>query len=138
MARKSKPQVFLETSALVRFLVADDARKSAQVNDLLARIEAGELRAVTSNIVWFELLYVLTTVYRFPRAKTAAAIAQLQSLRSLVTIEETDSTQALALWRSTKLPYGDCVIALQVPAGATLATFDRDFAKIDGVQLYIW
>jgi predicted nucleic acid-binding protein len=138
MARKSKPQVFLETSALVRFLVADDVKKSAQVSELLSRIEAGELRAVTSNIVWFELLYVLTTIYQFPRAKTAAAIAQLQSLRSLVTIEETDSAQALALWRSTKLPYGDCVIALQVPAGATLATFDRDFAKIDGLRLHNW
>lgn len=138
MARKRKSLVFLETSALVRFLVADDAAKAEQVTDLLARIERGELRAVTSNIVWFELLYVLTTIYDFPRAKTAVAIAQLQSLRSLSTLEETDSCRALELWRTTKLPYGDCVIALQVPPTAELVTFDRDFAKLDGVRLYRW
>ncbi len=136
MARKSKPRVFIETSAYIRFLTGDDTKKQALVIELFKQIEMGEVRAVTSNIVWLEIVYVLTKLYKFPRLKVAKVISELQDMRSLVTIEKTNTQAALALWRESRLPYGDCVIATQIPGHAELVTFDNDFNKIPGLELY--
>jgi len=138
MARTSKPQVFLETSALVRFLTCDDTQKYQTVYDLLQSMEAGAIRPATSNIVWLELTYVLTRLYKKPQPEVYNALTQLRQMRGLVFIEKTDTAKALELWSKTKRPYGDCLIATQIPQKALVATFDADFKTLLPEQLYQW
>ncbi len=138
MVRVSKPAVFLETSALVRFLVGDDPKKAESVNTLMRRIDAGEIEPITSNIVFMELAYVLMRVYRQSQAHTLSRLSALQELRALRFVERTDTKVALQLWQESSIPYGDCLIALQVPEKAQLATFDTDFTKLPNLTLLDW
>lgn len=137
MAKRSRPKVFIETSVFIRFLTRDDEQKFQTVYALFSAIESGEVRAATSNVVLLEVIYVLSRVYGFPQTKVMAAVKTLQSMRSLQLVEKTNSTDALLLWEQTKLPYGDCLIATQLPKNALLATFDKDFKKVS-VDLYKW
>ena len=137
--RKNKPTVFIETSAFVRFLTRDDEIKYKLVRNLFAQVEAGTVKIITSNVVWFELIYVTSRVYKLPVVKLTPIISQLRETRSLTTIETTNTPVALALWQETKLPYGDCLIATQVPGRASIATFDADFKKLFPTdRLYQW
>ena len=138
MARNKTPQIFLETSAVIRFFTRDDEHKFSQVVQLFTEIEAGRMRAVTSDIVILEILFVLHKLYGFSRKEISSAITKFIELRSLVIVETVNTKVAFSRWQLSNLPYGDCCIATQIPAGAQVATFDKDFTKIPDLVLYTW
>jgi len=128
--KKGKPVIFVETSVFVRFLTRDIEDKYQKVHNLIAAAESGSVKLVTSNIVWFEVIYVTTKIYKYPIIDVVTIMSRLRDTRSLTMVETTNTPSALSLWQKTKRPYGDCLIATQIPERAQLATFDKDFKKL--------
>ena len=130
-----RKKIFLETSVMIRFLTQDDPVKFVDCAKLIERIEAGALQPVMSNVVVMEIVHVLTRLYKFDRTTVHAALELVLKLRNLSFIERTNTPRALALWQSTGIKYGDCLIATQIPKGVVLITYDADFGKIEGLDV---
>ena len=126
-------KLFLETSIFIRYFTEDDPRKFQDCVRLLEIIEKGKLRPYTSNIVVFEILFVLTGIYQFSKKDVIEAIKKILTLRNLALIEKTNTKRAIKLFEKYSIKFPDCLIATQIPEGVKIVTYDDDFKKIDGL-----
>jgi predicted nucleic-acid-binding protein len=121
----------VDTNVLVRLLARDDAD---QVDSAEAFIKKG---AWVSHLVLAETLWVLDSVYDLSRAQIATAIEMLLNHRELCLQDADVVTAALGHYRRrSAVEFSDClVLEIANKAGhLPVATFDRNFAKLDGVQ----
>lgn len=121
----------VDTNVLVRLATRDDARQTAAAEAFVA---AG---AWVSHLVLVEAMWVLASVYELGPESIATAVEMLLNHRDL-TVQEADAVAAaLEQFRKRRaLGFSDCLI-LEVARKAghlPLGTFDRELAKLDGVQ----
>ena len=121
----------VDTNVLVRLVTRDDAKQVAAAEAFVA---AG---AWVSHLVLAEATWVLTSIYdRGPR-EIITGIEMLLSHQHL-TLQDSDAVAA-AVEHFRKRPglgFSDClVLAVARKAGhLPLGTFDRNLAKLDGVE----
>ena len=123
-------KVFLETSFFIRYFTGDDQKKFQDCIRLLETIESGRLRPYTSNVVIFEILFVLTRIYQFSKKEVLEAVKKILALRNLTLVEKTNTKEAIKIFKKINIKYPDCLIATQIPKGARIITYDEDFDKI--------
>lgn len=127
-------KIFIDTSIFIRFLTKDIPEKYDECENLFQVIQNGEAKAYISNFVLFEIVFVLTRQYKFPKKKVLQILDQILKIRNITLIEKTDTSKALRLYKEYNIKYGDCVITTQIPKGVTLVTYDRDFSKIPALK----
>ena len=121
----------VDTNVLVRLAVRDESR---QVEAAEAFIAQG---AWVSHLVLLEFVWVLKSVYDFGRAEVGSAVEILLNHAQL-TVENSDVVgEALQQFRkASAIDFSDClVVEVARKAGhLPLGTFDRDLARLTGVQ----
>ena len=121
----------VDTNVLVRLLARDDAD---QVHAAEAFIRKG---AWVSHLVLAETLCVLDSVYDLSRAQIETAVQMLLNHRELSLQDADVVTAALNHYRRrSAVDFSDCLV-LEIARKAghlPVATFDRNFAKLDDVQ----
>ncbi|HLZ98620.1 MAG TPA: PIN domain-containing protein [Steroidobacteraceae bacterium] len=89
------------------------------------------------HLVLAETAWVLDSVYGLPREKLTIAVEMLLNHREF-TLQDSDVVaEALENYRRrTAVDFSDClVLGIAKKAGhIPIGTFDRDFAKIEGVE----
>lgn len=120
-----------DTNVLVRIVTHDN---ESQLRAAERFISAG---AWVSHLVLAETVWVLAAIYGRKPAEVAATVETLLGHETL-TIEDPDVVMAaLAQFRARPaLKFSDClVLEIARKAGHTpLGTFDKDFAKVQGVE----
>ena len=126
---------FLDTSVVVRYLTGDPH----DLADQAARIIDGEEELQLTDVVLVETAYVLTSVYRVPRAIVVdhlIALVQKENI-SPYALDKALVLRALLLCRpSARVSFADAMIwAAARSAGATtLYSLDRRFPR-DGLDV---
>ncbi|MEW6167981.1 MAG: type II toxin-antitoxin system VapC family toxin [Pseudomonadota bacterium] len=121
----------VDTNILVRLLTRDDVR---QVRAAEAFVAPG---AWVSHLVLAETAWVLDSVYELDAKAVATAVEMLLNHRDLVMQDADVVEAALRHYRNKPaLGFSDCLVAeIARKAGhLPLGTFDRELAKLDGVQ----
>ena len=119
--------IALDTNVLVRYLVEDEPRQSAEATRLIDAAAAAGESIFISQIVLCELVWVLSFAYDVSRREIAAILQQLRRASNLV-IESADQVQrAIDSFERGKGDVADYLIAEHAVAqGCTVvATFDR-------------
>ena len=121
----------VDTNVLVRLITRDDSRQTASAESF---IEQG---AWVSVLALAETTWVLTSVYGLTPKDLARTIEMLLNHRDLVLQDAETVAAALELFRAKPaLGFSDCLM-LQLARRAghlPLGTFDRNLAKVEGVQ----
>lgn len=128
-------KIFLETSFFIRYFTADNVKKFEDCVKLLENVEKGKPRPYTSNIVIFEIIFVLTRLYKFPEKDVFDSIENILNIRNLTLIEITNTKEALKIHKKYNVKYPDCLIATQIPSGVKLITYDEDFKRINKISV---
>jgi predicted nucleic-acid-binding protein len=121
----------VDTNVLVRLIVRDNADQARAAEEFVAR------GAWISHLVLAETLWVLDSVFELGRDQVAQAVEMLLNHREL-TLQDADVVAA-ALRHFRKrgaVGFSDCLV-LEIARKAghlPMATFDRDFARLDDVQ----
>jgi predicted nucleic-acid-binding protein len=121
----------VDTNVLVRLVVRDDP---AQVRVAQEFIAGG---AWVSHLVLAETAWVLDAVYERTAQQIGTAVDMLLNHKELTLQDAEVVTAALENFRKRPpLGFSDClVVEIARKAGhLPLGTFDRDLAKVDGVQ----
>jgi len=121
----------IDTNVLVRLLARDDPK---QVKAAENYIRGG---AWISHLVLAEAMWVLEAVYNRNHNQLRSALKMLLQHKDLLIQEPNIVEQALGLFKNRKkVNFSDCLIyAIADGAGhRPLGTFDRAFARIDGVE----
>ncbi len=122
----------VDTNVVVRLIVRDDAEQVRAAEEFTAS------GAWVSHLVLTETTWVLDAVYERSAEQIATAIDMLLNHKDL-TLQDADVvTSALDQFRKRPvLGFSDCLV-LEIARKAghlPLGTFDRNLAKLDGVQL---
>ncbi|MSP62080.1 MAG: PIN domain-containing protein [Myxococcales bacterium] len=121
----------IDTNVLCRLLARDDEK---QVLAAEAYVSEG---AWVSHLVLLEAAWVLTSIYRTDARQLAGAIAMLLQHEHLALQDPDVIAAALAHFRKRPaLGFSDCLIyeTARKAGHLPLGTFDRDLAKLDGVD----
>jgi predicted nucleic-acid-binding protein len=121
----------IDTNVLVRLVAKDDA---AQTQIARARTSGG---AWVSHVVLAESIWVLASSHGMLRPQVIDTIETLLEHRDVAFEDRSVVARALGLFRRRKaVEFSDCLILeIARKAGhAPMATFDRDFAKLEGVE----
>jgi predicted nucleic acid-binding protein len=122
----------VDTNVLVRLIVQDDAQQAAAAARL---VESG---AWVSVLALAETMWVLSSVYKLPAGKIAAALAMLLDNDKLSFQSPEVLAASVKMFRSKpSLRFSDCLLVeLARHSGyGPLSTFDRRLGSVDGAQL---
>jgi predicted nucleic-acid-binding protein len=121
----------VDTNVLVRLVARDDADQVSAAEQFVSR------GAWVSHLVLAETLWVLDSVYELSRKQIATAVEMLLNHQDL-TLQDVDVViSALDHYLNRSgVDFSDCLV-LEIARKAghlPVATFDRHFGKLDGVQ----
>ena len=121
----------VDTNVLVRLIVRDDANQVRAAEEFIAK------GAWVSHLVLVETMWVLDAVYDRTAQQIALAVEMLLIHKDLAIQDSDVVAMAVDEYRNRPaLGFSDCLV-LQVARKAghlPLGTFDRELAKLDGVQ----
>jgi len=122
----------LDSNVLLRFLTQDDSEQTPIVNDLVSMELSARNPGYISLPVLCETVWTLRRLYRFSPAAIEARLREMLETAELQIAEE--AALVVALQRGRDLM--DLIHELGRRAGCTeTLTFDRRFARLDGVRL---
>jgi predicted nucleic-acid-binding protein len=121
----------VDTNVLVRLIARDDPTQVRVADEFVSK------GAWISHLVLAETVSVLDSVYGLSREKLTVAVEMLLNHREL-TLQDSDVVAAALdnFRKRTAVDFSDClVLGIAKKAGhIPLATFDRDFGKMEGVK----
>lgn len=127
-------KVFLDTNIWLRLFLQDVQKQYELVLDLISQIESGRFKSYTSSLILMEVNFILEKVYKLNRDEIFDLFIRIQSVRGLTIIEKTNIKLAFKYYQKYNLKFPDCLIASQLPQGANLITFDKDFKQIKEIK----
>jgi predicted nucleic-acid-binding protein len=121
----------LDTNVLVRLIARDEPAQVRVADEFVSK------GAWVSHLVLAETMWALDSVYDLSREKMSTALEMILNHQEL-TLQDSDVVAAALehFRRRTAVDFSDC-LALEIARKAghiPIATFDRHFAKLDGVQ----
>ena len=124
----------VDTNILVRVLTADDPKQTELASRFLEESCSVSLPGVVNTIVITELIWVLESLYGYPRSNIVLALESLLANGKLA-IESREQVQAALLtYKNINCDFVDALIVqINLARGCeATATFDRKAAKLKG------
>jgi len=130
-------QPFIDTDVIIRFLTGDDSEKQAAATALFEQVEQGLLTIQAPDTVIADAVYVLSShrLYHLARSDVQQMLAALVRLPQFHVQNRLSVLQALDLYASTRLDFGDALIiaSMQQQGSQVLYSYDTDFDRIEGI-----
>lgn len=124
-------KAFLDTNVVVRHLTQDPPTQGAAASAFLA--DAEEL--VLTDLVLAEIVYVLESFYRVPRARVAALARSVIGFPAISTRDESLLLRAVEVYERDRLDFAEAyLVACAEESGVrAIASFDRSIDRVTGV-----
>lgn len=128
----------VDTDVIIRLVTGDDPAKRQAATRLFQHVENGELELAIPDIAIADAVYVLASrrLYGLPREDVAMALTTILRLSGIHVRNKRTMLEALDLYRSTNLDFGDCYIVASMRQSDTriVYAYDRDFDRFPDVQ----
>jgi predicted nucleic acid-binding protein len=128
----------LDANILLRLLTDEPREFADRVAAILERAEERRVLLVVASLTLAELIYVLESVYSWPRSDVADGLLRLISASVFVFLDESAIVQALNWYRDRAgLDFADAYIAaLAIQRGhRTVVSFDRDLRRLPDITV---
>lgn len=127
---------FLDTNVFLRHLRQDHPTLFPMAKAIFERIERGELKVRTSDIVIFETVFTLQRAYKQPKDRIAEGLLPLIELPGIMLHGKRLYRRAFTLYRSSSLGFADCYhVGLMEQHGISeILSFDTDFDRIPSIK----
>lgn len=121
---------FVDTNYFLRFLLKDNLKQYSRAKQLFSQAAKGEVDLISSVLVFFEISWVLSSVYSQDKAELTAILLRIMSLS--VTFENKDLVlKALELFEKSNLSLVDCynLVFARKYQTKEFKTFDTQLSK---------
>ncbi|HOC30597.1 MAG TPA: PIN domain-containing protein [Treponemataceae bacterium] len=123
----NKSSLYLpDTNTVLRYLLQDHPELSRTSTEFWERIRSGVSRAVITEGVLLECVYVLQRFYSVPRRKITESLSALLSYKGVAHTDAELLEQSLTLYGSCSLDFVECMLAVRHLQGdGILFSFDE-------------
>lgn len=129
---------FLDTNIVLRHLLRDDHDKATASKELLARLERGEDKARTSDIVIAEVVFVLERSYRVPKEEIREHLLPIILFPGLMLPSKRLYLRAFEFYVEKNISFADAYNAalMEKLKISRVASYDPHFDRIEGIQRF--
>ena len=131
-------RAFIDTSALLRFLVKDDRAKAQAVEKLLKESKDKDMTLYVLPVTILEIVWVAEKVYGLKRKTIRELVEAILNTPELRCPLEHVFRQALITYETQRIKFADAVMGhWGLEEGlSTVYTYDeKDFKRISGLQV---
>ena len=123
---------FVDANVVLRFLTRTPAAQAQVAARLFTRAQRGELDLLLLPAVVAEVVYVLEGVYGYTRERVASELTALFDAQCLRVSDEEAVRDAVHRRVTSGVDFVDAYLAARGRnGGLAIATFDRDFGRLD-------
>jgi len=120
----------IDANVIIRFLVADHEAHFKESCVLFEKIEKNELEVHLLESVLMELFFVLTKVYKLPKASICNDLKKILSLESIVNDNKLILFETLSILEHKTIDFVDALLcAKKNLEGFGVLSFDHDVKK---------
>lgn len=124
----------LDTNVWLRYFLKDEPEQYKWARKIILLTEEGKFLPYISVITFLEIHYLLLKNYDLSFGKWKKVAEAILEVRNLVVVDRTDLVSGLENHFETKIKLADYLIASGLPKGGVLVSWDKDFAKMRGVN----
>ena len=124
----------LDTNVWLRYFLKDEPEQYKWARKIMLLAEEGRFLPYISVITFLEIHYLLLKNYDLSFDKWKKVVEAILEVRNLVVVDRTDLVSGLENHFETKIKLADYLIASGLPKGGVLVSWDKDFAKMRGVN----
>ena len=124
----------LDTNVWLRYFLKDEPEQYKWARKIMLLAEEGRFLPYISVITFLEIHYLLLKNYDLSCGKWKKVAEAILEVRNLVVVDRTDLVSGLENHFETKIKLADYLIASGLPKGGVLVSWDKDFAKMRGVN----
>ncbi|MEH2416499.1 PIN domain-containing protein [Nostoc sp.] len=129
--------LWVDANILLRFLTGEPPDLAQRAFRLIQKAESGEVTLRLSPIVVAEVVWVLSSFYKYSRVQIAEVLLPLVVAEGILLDDLEQVTAALERMANANVDFIDAYLAeIARQKGETIVSFDRDFKRleIDWVQ----
>jgi predicted nucleic-acid-binding protein len=113
--------------------VQDNQALFVQARDFFDSVRKGSQQAILLESVIAECIYVLTKIYKVPRAEAALVLIDMLQYRGIANADRAELVSALNIYREKNIDIVDALLCARTEGTSlTLFTFDKELQKIAG------
>jgi predicted nucleic-acid-binding protein len=131
-------KIFVDTNIFLRFLIGDNEEQYRKCRRFFEKVKKGEVHAITSPLVIFEIIWVLHSYYELSKEEAAERVIALLGLRGLEVQEKDKFLEALVLWQETKADFNDVFnyVWCRDNGIKKIVSYDKHFDKFPEIQRF--
>lgn len=123
---------WIDANLILRFLTREPQDLAERTLRFIQRAEQGEITLQVTPLVIAEVVWVLGSFYKYPRTQIAETLTDFLGSDGLVVQDLQLSLAALERMASANVDFVDAYLAETTrQAGGTVASFDRDFRRLE-------
>ncbi len=126
----------LDTNVWLRYFLKDEPNQYKCARKMILLAEEGKFLPYVSVITFLEIHYLLLRNYGLAFDKWKKTAEAILAVRNLMVLGKIDLIGGLENHFETKIKLADCLIASGLPKVAVLVSWDRDFAKMKGINFW--
>jgi predicted nucleic-acid-binding protein len=127
----SKREFLPDTNTVLRYLLNDHPELSMRAREFWDMVRLGKQKAILTEGVLMECVYVLQRFYKVPRAEIALRLKSLLSYKGLNSSNKQLFEQSLTMYQTKNLDFVDCLLAARHTKGeGILFSFDEKLNKL--------
>ena len=127
----AKSEYLPDTNTVLRYLLNDHPDLSQRARVFWEAVRLGEQRAILTEGVLMECVYVLQRFYKVPRDEIASHLKGILSYKGLDAANKSLFDQTLTVYQTKNLDFVDCILAVRHARGeGILFSFDDNLNKL--------
>lgn len=126
----------IDANVILRFLLDDVPEQAERCQALLTRLQAGSEQVYLPQVVLCDVVWTLTSFYRWPRERVAQFAHDLISLKGIQIAHPALMRQALYTFVEQRIDFSDALIIAEMAHDgyAEVYSFDRDFDRVEQIK----
>lgn len=130
MAKGRNKKISVDTSTVLRYVLADVPRQHQEAKEIFLRGENGEYFIYLDEIISVEIVWVLIKMYKFKKNEALNVLSKILKWRFVINPRKKMMLKAIILSSKTQLSYPDAwLYILSRENNLEMKTFDQALAK---------
>jgi len=124
--------IWIDANVVLRFITGDPPEMAEKVLGLMTRAEKGEVALRLSHIVVAEVVWVLSSFYKYPKKEIAETIITFINADGIYPDNPALLIQALKDMADNNVDFADAYLAAMARTRLeAVCSFDNDFVKLN-------